>query len=160
MSAARKGRTRTECVTHMKAAKCEDVMPFRPGPVRDDSDSDSDDESGVSEGGLKFWLGVVVQQWLIAEEDIEVYSTMVMAGHPYITVQWLEVDEEADESGQHLKYELSEIRDCITGVRIEGILPVKKLRKVSLPRTKPGDVPKKATYNLNEVSAAQILSFL
>lgn len=144
----------------MKSASEGDVMAFRPGPICDSSDDESEDsDDDGADGALQFWLGVVVAKWLVAEEELEVCKAKVLSADPYIVVQWLEVDFDVD-TGDHLRYVLSKTRDCITGVRIEGILPVKKLRKVTIPRTKPGQVEKKTSYGLHSTSRDQILCLL
>ena len=134
-TATLKGRSRAECISHMKALSIGAVVAFRPGEIGDETESEGEedeDDTDADDGsasGLLFWLGVVVKTFTIAEEDVEVGTTDVQKGNPYMVVQWLEVDTEKDD-GMHLCYKLHDVQDCITGTRIEGILPIKKLGSV------------------------------
>ena len=160
-TATLKGRSRAECISHMKALSIGAVVAFRPGEIGDETESeDEEDEDDTdaddgSASGLLFWLGVVVKTFTIAEEDVEVGTTDVQKGNPYMVVQWLEVDTEKDD-GMHLCYKLHDVQDCITGTRIEGILPIKKLGSVRYVEGCKKDV----FYNLIVALKTQIIALV
>ena len=133
------------------------VVAFRPGEIGDETDSESDGDGEVDANSdsphLLFWLGVVVKPFTVAEETGTVGTTTVQEGNPYFVVQWLEIDADNDD-GRHLWYKLHGVQDCITGVRIEGILPVRKLGKVNITSARK----KETHYKLAVTNKQRILA--
>ena len=122
----------------MKALGDGSVVAFR--PIGDEAD------------GIEFRLAVVVQTWQMASEDIDVLDTDVTNNTPYMIVSWFEVDSELDD-GNHVNYVLGNLKTCVSGERIGDILPVKKLRKVTLPK---GKKKNRVLYSLHGDSLSQI----
>ena len=120
----------------MKALQDGSVVAFR---------TSSDEEEDASE----FRLAVVVQTWQVASEDIDVHDTDVSANTPYMIVGWFE----QLGGDAHLQYVLGNLKACVSGERIGDILPVKKLRKVTLPK---GKKKGKVLYSLHTDSLSQI----
>lgn len=121
------------------------MIATRSGEIADDSESEGESDEEMCEGE-SFWLCVVIQTCTSATTASKIKSTLVKPKEKYIIVRWLEKEPESSDC-----YTLSTKEDCISGHRVKGLLPVKKLG--SIKNTESGI----ATYKLNQSNKHKIM---
>lgn len=133
------------------------VVACRPGSIADDSESDEEDDKAGDDS--RFWLCVVVCKCGVSPTNQTVKNTQVQKGEKYMVIRWLE-----KISDDELKYELSDVEDCISGRSVEGLLVVKQLGKINRipPLTNETNKKRERTikYSLHKDNLARILAVL